>query len=374
MSSNLSVILFTPTLGPGGIPRMRLNLIPALKKLGFKVSLMLNRREGPLMSLIPDDLEVISLDAQKSTLAIPRLARELRRRQPDILLASPIRSGLAALGAKRLGLLRGVKTKIVSSIHNPMSEEADLPTTWREPLIPMFSHYMLPRADAIVAVSKGVADDVAETARIDRSLISVVYNPVLNYNFEERLAEGIDHPWFAADKKIPVVIGVGRLAPQKDFPVLIKAFAEVRRQRACRLAFLGDGPDRESLTKLANESGYGEDIVFLGFKQNPLPYMKAASLFAMSSIHEGCPNALVEAIGCGTPVVSTDCRHGPREILNAGQYGPLVPVGDASALAASIMRTLDNPISSAVLRARAADFNADKIAKDYASVFEKALD
>ena len=367
-----SVCIFCTSLSIGGIERMRVNLMPALLDLGYNVSLMLQRAEGPLLSLVPKEVEIIDLKAKSAVGALPAAVREIRRRRPDILLTSPIRNGLTMLIARRLGLLAGVKTKIIACVHNAMSEEARLPKNFGDRVMPTLSHYLLPSADVILAVSGGVADDLSECARIPRSEISVVYNPVINPSFAARAAEPVDHPWFN-DKQVPLIVGMGRLVRQKDYPTLVRAFAMVRRTRPCRLALIGDGPKRQELMDQARELGVAEDVTCVGYQKNPFGYLSQASLFVLSSIHEGCPNALIEAIGCGTPVVSTDCRSGPDEVLVDGLYGPLVPVGDHEAMAKAIVATLDAPLPSAKLRERASEFTAGKIARNYAAVFSKAL-
>jgi glycosyltransferase involved in cell wall biosynthesis len=372
VGEGIHVCVFATSLNIGGIERMRVNLIPALQDLGYKISLMLHRAEGPLLPQVPKDVEIISLDVHKAIMALPRAVRAIKQRQPDILLTSPIRNGLTMLAARRLGLLKGVKTKIITGIHNAMSEEAKLPKNWRDRFLPTVSHMLLPHADQVLAVAGGVADDLAECARIDRGKITVVYNPVITPSFDSRMSEPVDHPWFNK-KDVPLIVGMGRLVRQKDYPTLMRAFAIVRSQRPCRLAFIGDGPDRTKLQEMAEQLGVAEDVSFVGYQPNPFGFLSRASLFVLSSIHEGCPNALIEAIGCGTPVVSTDCLSGPDEVLVDGEYGPLVPVGDHVAMAEAMAATLDAPLPPERLRGRAADFKAAKIAKDYSDVFQKVL-
>jgi len=177
----------------------------------------------------------------------------------------------------------------------------------------------------------------------------------------EKAKAPLDHPWFAPGAP-PVVLGVGRLAPQKDFPTLIRAFARVRAERAARLMILGDGktPDRRAeLLALADELGVAEEVALPGFQPNPFAYMARASLFVLSSAWEGLPGVLVQALACGCPVVSTDCPSGPAEILEQGQYGRLVAVGDEVALADAMRSTLDNPPERDRLRDRGAAFSVD---------------
>jgi glycosyltransferase involved in cell wall biosynthesis len=213
------------------------------------------------------------------------------------------------------------------------------------------------RADALVAVSTGVADDLVATLRLPRDMITVIYNPIPVTDIR-RLAESpTAHPWLARGEP-PVILGVGRLTKQKDFSSLIRAFARVRQQRPVRLIILGDGELRGELEALARSLGVAADVTLPGFVDNPFPWMKGAAVFALSSAWEGFGNALIEAMACGTPVIATDCTTGPAELLDDGRYGPLVPVGNDQALADAVCEMLDRPKAAALLAARADVFAA----------------
>ena len=197
-----------------------------------------------------------------------------------------------------------------------------------------------PWADGIVVVSRGVRDDMAQLTNIPSERITVIYNPsVVKAEVLERAQAPLDHPWFLPGQP-PVLLAVGRLQVQKDFPMLIRAFAQVRQTRPVRLLILGEGKQRPMLEELIKKLGLDGDVSLPGFVVNPFAYMSRASIFILSSRWEGLPTVLVEALCCGTPVISTDCPSGPREILQDGQYGQLVPVGDVVALAHAIEATL----------------------------------
>jgi glycosyltransferase involved in cell wall biosynthesis len=241
----------------------------------------------------------------------------------------------------------------------------------RQRALPRLMRRTYAMADAIVAVSKTVADDLGSVAGIPRHSITTIYNPVVTPNLPSRASESMDHPWFAPGAP-PVVLSVGRLAPVKDFPVLLRAFARVRAVRDAKLIILGEGKDapetsrrRAELMALATELGVAADVQLPGFAQNPLAYMARAAVFVLSSTWEGFGNVLVEALACGCPVVSTDCPSGPAEILDRGRYGRLVPVCDDVAMAEAILATLDAPPDPEVLRARGALFSADRAVESY---------
>jgi glycosyltransferase involved in cell wall biosynthesis len=197
-------------------------------------------------------------------------------------------------------------------------------------------------ADAIVAVSKGAADGLADSLDIERERISVIYNPVITPSFLEHSTDPLAHKWFKADEP-PVIVGMGSLYPLKDFPTLVRAFAQVRTHLPCRLFIMGEGEQRKELEDLAEKLGVKEDVLLPGFIANPFPYLRQASVFVLSSLLEGLGNVLIEAMALGVPCVATNCKSGPDEILAGGKYGALIPVGDVEAMAAAIESAIQRP-------------------------------
>jgi len=196
-------------------------------------------------------------------------------------------------------------------------------------------------ADAIVAVSEGVAADLSANTGIPRERVDVIYNPVITPGLFSAASERPAHTWF--DDSSQVVLGIGRLVPQKNFMLLLEAFRAVRRDRDVRLVILGEGSERPALEAYVQQHGLADSVSLPGFLENPYACMSRAAVTALSSDFEGLPTVLVESLALGTPVVSTDCESGPREILRNGTLGDLVPVNDAAALAESIARALDRP-------------------------------
>jgi len=223
-----------------------------------------------------------------------------------------------------------------------------------------------PKADAIVAVSQGVADDLITTIRVARDRVMVIYNPVVTEALRARSLEDVRNGWLTR-QSVPIVLGVGRLTQAKDFATLIRAFALLRATRDVRLLILGEGELRQDLEALVRHTGMEHDVLLPGFVDNPYPYMRQAALFVLSSSFEGLPNALIEAMACGTPVIATDCPSGPAEILEGGRWGRLVPVGNVNALADAIAATLDDKARPDMAR-RAADFGCDNAVNRYLGV------
>jgi glycosyltransferase involved in cell wall biosynthesis len=332
---------FLPGLYEGGAERVFLNLVQGIAAKGNPVDLVLSRAEGPYMPQIPDSVRLVDLNTPRVLYSAPALARYLRREKPAALL-SALYANIPALWAKRLAGYRG---RLLVSEHNTLSVVArDVPDLrWR--IYPRLARWFYPWADEIIAVSEGVADDLAAAARLRRDRIEVIYNPVVLPDLHEKARAPLEHPWFKAGEP-PVVVAVGRLTAQKAFDVLIPSFAQVRARRTARLLILGEGEDRLALEEMVNRLGLGGDVSLLGFVPNPYPFMARASVFVLSSRWEGLPTVLVEAMALGVPVVSTDCPSGPREILLGGRHGRLVPVGDIDALANAIHAALIGEVPS----------------------------
>jgi glycosyltransferase involved in cell wall biosynthesis len=219
-------------------------------------------------------------------------------------------------------------------------------------------------ADGITAVSQGIAEDLVCSFGLPRERVTTIYNPVVTPELLAQAQAPLDHPWFAPDAP-PVILGVGRLHPQKDFPTLLRAFARVRAVRVVRLVILGEGEQRAALQQLVAELGLTKDVALPGFVGNPFAYMARAGVFVLSSAYEGLPGVLIQALACGCPVVSTDCPSGPGEILEQGAYGPLVGVGDVAALAQAMLALLAHPPAAERLRHRAAEFSLDRAVDRY---------
>lgn len=335
-AGNRQVALFMPNLGGGGAERVMLTLAEALVERGQRVDLVVTRATGALRGDVPEEVRLIDLHAHRIITSVPGLARYLRRERPVAVLSAMSATNCVAVWARQLS---GLCTRLVLSEHSTLSVASASAATRRGRWMPNLMRWAYPKADAIVAVSRGVANDLAAQLNMPRERIGVIYNPVVTPRMLALSREPLDHPWFQADEP-PVVLGVGRLVPAKDFATLLRAFAIVRAQRPTRLVILGEGEQRALLERLAGELGIANDVQMPGFVANPYQYMRAARVFALSSRWEGFGNVLAEAMACGAPVVSTDCASGPAEILEDGKWGQLVPVGQSALLAAAIRNAL----------------------------------
>ena len=355
------VAIFIRWLAMGGVQRWAVNLSRGLVERGYAVDLVLGNAAGPLLEEVDPRVNVVDLNSRYLLFALPQIAAYMNKHKPSIFLtAQPFTNTLALLGQK----LANHKSPIVISEHVRV-EDFLRDKKW-------FGRLLYPWAASIVAVSKGVAVDLEKVMHLPRKKITVIHNPVVNANLQERAASPIRLPW--ADKQsYALILGAGRLVGQKDFPTLIKAFAQVVKHRSARLLILGEGECRSELEKQIHDLNLGDYAKLHGFAKNPYPYMKAADVFVSSSKFEGLAYVLVEALANGTSVVSTDCPHGPRDILEDGKYGRLVPVRDVQALAQAIGETLDRPLSPQLLIERSKDFTVDRITGEYSDLFESLL-
>jgi glycosyltransferase involved in cell wall biosynthesis len=332
--------IYLPTLVGGGAERVLLNLADGFAQRGYPVDFVLAQREGAFSDAVPDSVRLIELNTRqlkfgRSIFSIPALVRYIRRERPAALLTG-LHANIIAVWAK---LLAGVPFRLVISEHNTFSLQNQMLPVGLRQLNYWLIRWNYPRADRIVAVSEGAADDLAVSARISRDKIKVIINPIITPELKAKVKEDVDHPWFKPGEP-PVILAVGRLTSQKDYPLLIQAFKKVRQSTPARLLILGDGEEREKLAALIHQLGLEKDASLPGFDHNPYKYMAHASVFALSSRWEGLPTVLVEALYCGARLVSTDCPSGPREILHGGQFGKLVPVGDVDALSKAILDSL----------------------------------
>lgn len=360
------IAVFISFSGSGGVERMVVNLIRGFVDLGRRVDLVPVRTQGPHFERLPQAVRQVRLGADHTLAALPALARYLRRRRPAALLAAKDRAGRTAVLARWLA---GTDTRIVmrlgTNVSAAMAEKSAL-VRWLR-FAPMRRLY--PHVDRIVAVSAGVAEDTARIAGIPREPIRVIRNPVITPELPALAAAPCDHPWFRPGQP-PVIVGSGRFQYQKDFPTLIRAFAQVRRERPCRLVILGEGAHRTQIQALIAELGIAADVNLPGFQSNPYPFLARADLFVLSSRWEGSPNVLTEAMALGTPVATTDCPSGPRELLDGGRYGPLVQVEDIEALSKAMAETLDHPLPPETLEAAVADYTQAASAARYLEVLE----
>lgn len=314
--------------------------------------------EQEVMCELDERVGRIPLKGRRRWSIFGSLLRHLLARQPHAVVAFDTRANSLACLARQIPVAgRPVIASIRNSVEARLGEAGRAAERRRRGLIRILS-----RADRVVAISNGLAHELIRATGAGHDRLRVIHNLVVGPALLETTADAVDHPWYEAERgsrDYPVILGVGRLEGQKDFPTLIRAFGLLRARRRARLIILGRGSQAGELDRLARELDVRGDVDFPGFVTNPAAWMAGADVFALSSRAEGFGMVLAEAMAVGCPVVSTDCMSGPREILEDGRYGSLVPVGDAAGMADALSTTLDHPATSADLRAGAMRFSIE---------------
>lgn len=357
------IAIFLPDLRGGGAERLHVILAEEFLRRGYRVDFVLLRSEGELLEIAPAGARIVGLGARRIREGFVPLVRYLRSETPDVLLAAmwPL-TAMAPIAAR----LSGAKPRLVVSEHSNLTQSAAVrgPSDIANRRL---GRWLYGAADAVVAVSQGVKDDLVARTGVRPARVRVIHNPARK---PDPAAEGDREllSWWKAGES--AIIGVGALKPAKDYPTLIRAFVRVAERRDARLLILGEGQLRPDLEQLAADLGVSDRVRLPGAVLDPYPYMREADLFVLSSAWEGFGNVVVEALAVGTPVVSTDCQSGPAEILENGRYGRLTPVGDPDALARAIELSLADPADPEPLKARAAEFSVERAADQYLSLLD----
>jgi len=348
------LVLYLPRLPMGGIERATVTLANHWVAQNRPVTLLLDRNEGALLDAVSPDVPVEVLGASRTLWALPKLASWLRRNRPTVLhSALPHNSAVALVAGLRSG------TRITVAEHSLMGDKLKIDNSLAR-ILPIMRR-LYPAADAVLAASDAVAGDLKAVLRLERP-ISVVGNPIVPDGFDPAKLPKPAGAGMRGDT--PVFIAIGRMAPVKDFPTLLRAFRYVLDRRPARLIILGDGPERAGLTTLATELDLGSKLNMPGIVPNPWPYIAHADALVVSSLSEGFGNMVVEAMACGTQVVSTRCG-APVDLLQGGKLGTLADVGDADSLGQAMLASLDRRAAPSALRKAASAFTVSAVAARY---------
>jgi glycosyltransferase involved in cell wall biosynthesis len=365
------IACFLATSGHSGVDRLAQNLLPGMAQAGYPVDLLKIGNHGPnLDSPRPENLRVIEFNARHVYTALPELLRYLKDVRPDVLLTDKDRVNRTAILAHAL---TGGKTRLALRSGTTVSVNLASRGGFDRFVQRNSMRYLYRRADAILMPSRGAADDFASTIGLPRELITVVPSPIITPGFHQRLNQPLDHPWFRPGEP-RVILGVGELCRRKDFTTLIRAFAQLSDNYNCRLLILGEGRARERLEREVSKYGLEERVSLPGFVTNPYPYMKHASLFALSSLWEGMPVVLIEAMAAATPVIATNCPSGPSELLGEISANVLVKPGDASAMAQAMASQLDNPVAESELLTAVEPYRLESSVAGYLAAMGLAVD
>ncbi|MED3655562.1 glycosyltransferase [Heyndrickxia sporothermodurans] len=362
-----TILVFIYQMGAGGAARTLLNIINNLDRTNFNPILVTLNYNGSYEKDLKSDVKFIKLKTERLRWAIFPLAKIIRKERADIVFSTIPNYNIVAIFANLLSF---------SHAKNVIREADNLGGNFFFNLKLQIYGLIYKKSSQIISLSEGVKENLIRRYKIRRKDIKVIYNPVDLKDIRNKTITGSvssDHiSLFKGEEKI--VITAGRLVEQKDHKTLLHAFAKVNEQVRSKLIILGEGPLKDILIKEAEQLNIQDRVFFIGFQRNPYIYFKQADLFVLTSIHEGFSHVIAEALATGIPVVSTDCKSGPREVLSDGKYGILCRVGDVDGIAKSMLKMLaynNDQIRKIVDNGykRAEDFDAKQIVKEYENVF-----
>lgn len=368
----------------GGGEKQMVEMANAFAAQGYTVDLLTLSLSGNFRPRVDPRVRLVSLSRGRMLSSLVPLVRYLRRERPVAILALDSYTHLLALFAKSLS---GSDVRVVLRIGIVFSRLFAVYEGIKDKSMAFLIRRLYKRADAVIANSRGVADDIIALTGLLRSKVSVIYNPTDVAEIRAKASGVPDHPWLS-DKSLPVVFTIGRLRKQKNLTLLVRAFARVHKELPSRLVIVGEGREEAALRQLAAELGCADDVALVGFKDNPYALMAQADVFVLSSILEGLPNALIDALVCGVPAIAADCDSGPREVLapesdyrkrlavgdgvEYGSCGALFAVNDEQALTDALKSFLTDPALrqryAGASLARGADFDQGPLLEEYKKV------
>ncbi len=351
------VALFCPSLRGGGAERVMVQLANKFADQNLDVDLVLANAQGGYLSEVSTKVNIVDLKSHRVAVALPGMIKYLRKQRPIAMLSTLGEANLIAVYAKYLSR---VPVRLLLREASVINKDF---MRLKERMVFELISRAYPFASGFIPVSTSVRDSMLKNIELKFSDMRIIYNPVDRDELGKRSKESISHPWLLDED--PVIVAVGRLTKSKDYPTLIRSFSKINKELNARLIIMGEGPDRIEIESLIRALKLEDRIELLGFVSNPFAYMARADLFVLSSAWEGLPNTLIQAMALNLRVIATDCLGGSAEILENGQWGTLVPVGDIDALAIAIQDALQNEDPVVYSSECLSRFDADKSASEY---------
>ena len=355
----------------GSTAKIAARLANGFAARGIATDLLVTDSIDPIPEPTDPGVRLVPMGAMGVLTRVPAMALYLHRRRPRAVLTHRIREDVFTLKAARLA---GTKTPVFVTVHGRMSVKlTHIPGAKGQRRWAEFRRWY-PRNRGIVAISQDTADDLRQLLG-PQAPVATIPNPIVTREMHEQAQKPADHPWLAEPKgqrASPVLVFAGRLELEKDLPTLLQAFARLLVQRDARLLIVGDGRLRPEIERERTRLGLDGRVEMPGWAANPYPYLRLADLVVLSSFWDALPTVLIESLALGTPVVSTECGAGPREILDDGRYGRLVPPKDPEALAAAMALTLADPLPPDILRSGGARYEAQRNADLYLELMTRA--
>lgn len=363
------IAMFLPSLRVGGAERVAVVLANALARQGFRVDMVLLQAEGYLLEILHEDVRVFGLDSKRIRNGSLPLLRYLRTECPHVMFAHMYPLTSLAVFANRIA---GQRTKIAVVEHTNRERANELSGRGMNRLQRWLILNSYKKADHRIAVSADAARGLEAFAGLKPLSVEAIPNAVELMDFTTQESAEAEAIW-PLGRAAPRIISVGNLNAVKNYGYLLDALARASEQRDLQLLLIGGGSERDFLEKRAADLGIGDRVAFGGHQNNPAAFLKSADIFALSSLFEGLPTVLIEALASGLKIISTDCRSGPQEILcpqGEPPYGSLVPLDDVSSFSTAILDAVDTHIDPERQKERAKVYSADEISQRYIDVFK----
>jgi glycosyltransferase involved in cell wall biosynthesis len=400
------IAVYHEHLRGGGATQVVLHIINGLLDKGYAVDLVVNDPAGEYRTRVPAAVHIESLVQSSQEWArfymlraasgnfqrlarsvfvshkqldklryLPSLSQYIKRRKPVLVLSNLWQLALTAVSARDVCMR---STAVVCIFHSAYFHHcaerlanAKRPAKWRHFID--YCNQVYTAADFLITVSHGITSDLVDTLGLPPEKIRTIYNPVIDTS-QAFLRSPPPHSWLKDDEQIPVLVAVGRLSPEKNYPELIEALSILHARRRARLIILGEGSERKTIEKLISDYELSDDVDLVGWVAEPSDYLCHADSFVLTSHTEGLSIVLIEALACGCAAVAYDCPHGPREILDYGRYGQLVPLGDVNALASALERSLLSTWDRQALIARGRSFSIEASVTQYMTLIHDVIE